>query len=838
MKSRVKAFHPAIALVVAATLLGSGQPAAPKSLTNSIGIRLLHIDPGAFTMGETHATTEALKGPRYKDQGDWDERPVHRVRITKPFYISEIPVTIDQYRQFRKEYAGLDIFEPYVAGVSWEDAMAFCRWLSTKEGKEYRLPTEAEWEYAARAGTTTLYWSGDTPPAADAPNPWGLKDIAFGVPEWAYDWHGMYLAEDQSDPVGPETGIARVVRDCGLEMPELGPKDNKADHLGFKATGFKKPSAYFRRSANRASMLPDVPSPENTGPATRYTHYIGFRVVQAALPATRPLKVTLPFPLDCVLQSDAGVKQGPEPVKPYFKARPMLPIPPENDQGGGIEAAGLHPAVGAHIHSGGIAVAPNGDVLLVSYSTTAANTETDRNSAMIVSRLRHGAEQWDMPDLFYDLADVDDQSAVLWNDNGNLWFFGGGRAFGDVRFKYATSADSGATWSRLTLPFVTEQKGGVESQPITTAFRGPDGTIYVASDGKLGDSMLWASRDNGKTWHDTGGRTSGRHTAFALLKDGRILGMGGKNTDIEGFMPGTFSSDWGRTWSAPQKSVFAAVGGNQRPVILRLKSGRLFFAGDFQYSLAQRQLIDQPGQTGSWGAKVTAPDSVTERGSYVALSDDEGETWHIKKLDMALPHESRTVPNLRRPGNPSDHDYATIGYAAAAQGPDGIIHLMTSMNHPSMHFEMNEAWIQSAQQGEANQRREGTAGTEQRHEERYAGGRLKATWGSRDNGAYVLHGGLKWFYPDGKKKYEAAYQDGKKVGRESLWLPSGAILWSWEHRADGTATWTQYWPNGAKRIESHWRGFRAEGSATTWDSSGRVVKQVTFKDGQVSGTEY
>jgi hypothetical protein len=426
-----------------------------------------------------------------------------------------------------------------------------------------------------------------------------------------------------------------------------------------------------------------------------------------------------------------------------------------------------------------------------------------------------------MPDLFYDIADEWDMSALLWNDDGKLWFFGGGRYFGDVRFKFSTTVDSGATWSKLMLPYVTEQKGYVEAQPITSAFRGPDGTIYFGADAEGGDSLLWASRDNGKTWYDTGGRTAGRHTTFVRLKDGRILGMGGKSTDIDGYMPKVYSSEWGKTWSKPVKTEFPALGGNQRPVIIRLKSGRLFFASDFQMAFNMK--------------KSPPPATIKERGSFVALSDDDGQTWHIKKLDLALPHESRQIPNIKRPGPASDNDYSTIGYSAATQGPNGVIHLMTSMNHPSMHFEMNEAWILSDEKGEANQRWERSTAAAQKHEEKYPSGKIRAIWNSRTgiNGDYVLHGTETWYYPNGTKKYEVTYEDGKKTGKERFWLPGGILKWSWNRRPDGTGTWTHYWPNGQKKVESAWRGFRAEGIATAWDKQGKVVSQVTFKDGAV-----
>ena len=310
--------------------------------------------------------------------------------------------------------------------------------------------------------------------------------------------------------------------------------------------------------------------------------------------------------------------------------------------------------------------------------------------------------------------------------------------------------------------------------------------------------------------------------------------MGGKSTDIEGYMPKVYSPDGGKTWSKPVKTGFAALGGNQRPVILRLQSGRLFFAGDFQLSLAQKQLVtNQPGDRGAWGEKGQTPATIKERGSFVALSEDEGETWRIKKLELALPHESRQVPNIKRPGPPSDHDYSTIGYAAVAQGPNGVIHLMTSMNHPSQHFAMNEAWILSAEKGEANQVAAGSASAIRRHEERYPDGKIKAGWGSRTgaNGDYTLHGTATWYYPDGKKKYEVRYEDGAKVGKESYWGEGGALKWSWDHSPHGNSTWAHYWPGGQKKIESTWRGFRAEGVAQQWDKDGKKIRQVTFKNG-------
>ncbi|MHC4575715.1 MAG: formylglycine-generating enzyme family protein, partial [Planctomycetota bacterium] len=166
---------------------------------NSIGMGLVRIRPGAFQMGS--------------NDGEWDERPVHNVTISPEFYVQITEVTADQYRLFDPNYSGTD----YATGISWHDANAFCTWLSNLEGKPYRLPTEAEWEYVCRAGTTTPYSSGASPPPAGTPNPWGVVNMHNSPREWVWDWHGEYPYEDQVDPVGPEQGMARVVRGGGLD---------------------------------------------------------------------------------------------------------------------------------------------------------------------------------------------------------------------------------------------------------------------------------------------------------------------------------------------------------------------------------------------------------------------------------------------------------------------------------------------------------------------------------------------------------------------------------------------------------------------------------------------
>ena len=305
------------------------------------------------------------------------------------------------------------------------------------------------------------------------------------------------LAGPQTDPVGYASGYAKVVRGGGI-------------------TGsYKKISngywPYYARSANRASIAPQFAG----------MHAIGFRMVEAPLPKSTPTPVPVPVTQLFVKQTGVPVSAAPDPHKPWFRQRAMLPIPPENTDEETIMASGLSPAVQGHNHSGGLAVAPNGDVIYTAFSAPSSSLEYLQSPSFIQTRLRFGADQWDMPSLLYDFADVNDQSALLWNDNGTLRFFGGGFGLTGVPFRMLTSTDSGATWSSIQFPSLKGHIGGLAPQPITSAFR-KDGTMYIGSDAIAASSLLWASKDNGETWFDTGGRTAGRHTAFIVLKDGSI----------------------------------------------------------------------------------------------------------------------------------------------------------------------------------------------------------------------------------------------------------------------------------------------------------------------------
>ena len=225
----------------------SRQPNAGDVVINSIGMKLIYIPAGSFMMGSSHSAAQLAV--EYDTKEDWftDELPRHQVRISEGFWMGQTEVTQGQYESVMnaqpwsgKDYVQEDANNPAVH-VSWDDAVAFCRKLTQQEGKTYRLPTEAEWEYACRAGTTTRFGFGDSHSSLSdyawcesntyevgqkyahsvgqkRPNLWGLDDMHGNVNEWCSDWYDIdYYSDSPSvDPNGPSSGVnlypSRTVR--------------------------------------------------------------------------------------------------------------------------------------------------------------------------------------------------------------------------------------------------------------------------------------------------------------------------------------------------------------------------------------------------------------------------------------------------------------------------------------------------------------------------------------------------------------------------------------------------------------------------------------------------
>ena len=237
---------------VAATV--SAEPA--KQMTPLPGMTFVYIPPGSFSMGSMP-----------DEEGREQDETRHPVTLTKGFYMQATEVTVNQWREFVKETGyestgektgamvlkdgewdirkGYDWKNPGfpqegdhpVTCVSWKDAQAFAEWMSQKAEGTFRLPTEAEWEYACRAGTDTRFSWGDEADCEKAnfgnswtnecgreeplrtvktgtypPNPWGLYDMHGNAWEWTGDWFSKYPEGAQTDPTGPEWGELRAVR--------------------------------------------------------------------------------------------------------------------------------------------------------------------------------------------------------------------------------------------------------------------------------------------------------------------------------------------------------------------------------------------------------------------------------------------------------------------------------------------------------------------------------------------------------------------------------------------------------------------------------------------------
>jgi formylglycine-generating enzyme required for sulfatase activity len=203
--------------VLTASVAGSfGEPAADV-VTNSVGMRMVRLAPGTFLMGSPPGAPSRQ-----------EEEILHGVTLTRGFRIAATEVTERQWLavmpQGRSPQAGED--RP-VASVSWKEAHEFCVELSRKEGKAYRLPTEAEWEYACRAGATSttgtdlaaVAWYSENSDGRThavglkAPNAWALFDMLGNVAEWTADAYGLYPRGDEvKDPTGPPAGSSKVAR--------------------------------------------------------------------------------------------------------------------------------------------------------------------------------------------------------------------------------------------------------------------------------------------------------------------------------------------------------------------------------------------------------------------------------------------------------------------------------------------------------------------------------------------------------------------------------------------------------------------------------------------------
>ncbi|GGH09094.1 SUMF1/EgtB/PvdO family nonheme iron enzyme [Silvibacterium dinghuense] len=746
---------------------------APVMAANGVPATV-NIPAGSFEMGADGETLDASITKGYgvmssrPKHGDFDEKPAHRVRITRSFRMSVTQISPEEYAQFDPTYKAHASTPAYAAGVSWDQAMAYCRWLSRKTGKPWRLPTEAEWEYAARAGGTKIYGATDSPMPVDQPNAFGVKNMEVGRPEWTLDWYGPYQPEEIADPTGVASGMTKAIRGGGLDWRHTATKTSP--DLDVPAT-----ASYFDRPANRASLPPTYKS--DTG-------NVGFRVVQAAMPKVNTTPPRQYFFMSAVKQrSLAGGParsqsvDTPDASTPIYRTHELFP-----DLGGksmmGIGwRLGIAEGIGVNYHNSAIQVLPNGDLLAAFYNSP--DHEDDPDQTIMTMRRRAGANEWDMPEPWPIFADAGLAGPVIWNDpahqqqaGGKVWFFWGfARLIGAPPFAWATSDDNGATWSAAHFPAFPQPIGRYVSQPINSIVRGPDGAIYMPtdstgrdSDGNGSISAVWRTDDEGKSWADTGGRTAGRHTTIVFAENGDLLGFGGKNSNIDGRMPLATSKDDGKTW-VKSKLPFDPLLSGERPSVIRLKSGRLFFVADRNPNHQKH---------------------VHKDGAYVALSDDDGKTWAVKSLPENI---------------------LTVGYTTATQGPDGMIHIVTTKNTVNYEIELNEAWVLDKSAGEENAEPEQVKDRKS-YTERYPGGHVRATWsvGRAVDGRLLLDGAEKFFYPDGKLMWAVNFRASEKTGEERWLRENGTPIWVKTYAENGMWTWENFDASGRRIAISHWKG--------------------------------
>ncbi len=726
--------------------------AVPLMAQKPEAIPMVRIHAGSFMMG---AGSEVLPpavtngygvmSPR-PSHGEWDEHPAHKVTITYSFLIAKHLITVKEFQQFDPAYKGNPRFPGYAAGVSYEQAVAFCKWLTQKTGKPYRLPTEAEWEYTERAGTTTPFFTGDTPPTPGEANPWGVV-IGAGTPEWVADWFAPYQPGPQVNPTGPLHGHFRVVRGGGLDERHPTP-----GHI------YPAMAPFFVRSANRDSMAPSFASQDGS---------IGFRVVQAPMPVPHPSPRRKYWFKTDVKQIAVSPTVGPDPLTPFYQTHELFP----NLDGRSMPKVGwrigLPRGLGITYHNSAVQVLSNGDVIAAYYNSP--NKEDDPDQTILIMRRRAGSQTWDMPDPWPEFASSALAAPVFWNDHGLLWFFFGfPRLIGRPPFAFVQSKDNGANWGSIQFPHIVGRIPRYDSQTINSVVQAKDGTIYVPTDapgrgagGLPASSDVWATKNNGKTWFYTGGRTAGRHTTLAIAKNGDLLGFGGKYSEIDGHMPLAISSNGGKSWRVVP-TPFDELMSGERPSVIRLADGRLFFVADYNPHHLKH---------------------IHKDGAFVALSSNDGKTWIEKRLPSNI---------------------LTVGYVTATQAPNGLIHIVTSKNPVNYEIVLNEAWVLSKSEAATPPPDSITDVTE--HREYFPDGRLRATWSSglANDGQILLEGVQTFYYQNGRKQWVSDYHLGNKTGKEVYYRPNGSMKWEKTYAPDGSWTWRNFDHEGHVTSESHW----------------------------------
>lgn len=648
-------------LLLAQTIL-----AQPSTNSPVQDLNLVKINGGTFERGAP------LNKDRLYQQGtDWDEGPVHQVSIAK-YQLSVNQVTMEEFTRFMPSYRKRvqeqnltwDSDSPAVL-VTWTEAHEYCEWLTNKTSLPCRLPTETEWEWAARN--------------AEQLNLAGVND---GIQEWCHDWWAPYTqaiknSDDKvlANPIGPATGTIRVVRDGGGgSVRDRKPSENERQW---------DPQADFRFTDRSGTVVDD------------WRSNLGFRVAVGKLPTTADKQV--PNSSDLPTQSNSIVsvekidwKVHPNNDQPYFMGGfKYIDLPDDTE---------FQPYWLRH-HVPSITWCDNGDLLITAY--TAPHDNSDQ-TAILLTRKRHQQKQWDPPELFFIAPDRNVTSAALFNrGNGIIHHYNGlgNNLCNDFSMIKRVSQDNGVTWSQpkivhrfppqpateenlanprlwphMDLKFFSNQQSEKKGIIMSTDIVGSNdfgSALFISSDD--GDSWQeltrtgWQKENYGLKGKQAGW-IAGIHAPVEQLDDGSLLAFG-RSTNIEGQAPFSLSTDFGKTWTY-SASPFPPILNAQRPALLRLKEGPLLLISYTDTTFAVRDkkakgldFVDAQGDTHN------------AVGMFAAISFDEGKTWTHQKL----------IPNWwKKPWRSRHH-----GYLSCVQTPDQRIHLISS----SHYYQFNLAWL-------------------------------------------------------------------------------------------------------------------------------------------------
>ena len=521
------------------------------------------------------------------------------------FKMSSTEVTNAQFEAFAPSHKHLRGYKGFslnddeaVVMVSWDDAVAYCDWLARRIGRNFRLPTQAEWEYACRAGSTSAYNTGDNFPseqwkvqentrdkvpvslqvASFAPNAWGLFDMHGNVEEWCLDRIGDYRAVRGGSHNTPVEFLRSDA--VSASIPE-----DRSVLLGFRVV--------------EASEIP--------APCTNQAESV-HRLPETGLPCTdQALSVHGPFfaqPLPYVIAPVDG--------SPFY----------------------------AHNHQPAVCCLPDGRLLAIWFSTDA-----EAGREMVVLQSIFDGKAWSPASLFCKVPGRNmTGSALLSLDSGEILHFQGVGDAGEWKdLALSMRRLSGGNWSALKY---IEPEHEVRHQVIAGPIVTRDGRILLCCDAGPGGedgTSLHVSNDGGESWEDTGSTIAGIHAGIVELADGSLMAYGRGNS-IEGKMPRSISRDGGRSWEY-SPTTFPPIGSGQRLVLKRLQEGPLmlcsFGENGLFLALSEDEGVSWPvqklisdGKTrvldgGAWTGKFTMDATHAEPRGYLACTQGPDGTIHL-----------------------------------------------------------------------------------------------------------------------------------------------------------------------------------------------------------------